>query len=144
MRKSLNLLQSLFMINGSNNIITLNSVYKSIGFPTDDEREEIIKSISDKSLTKTYQILNKLETENNLSNQDIIREISLHYGKTYLQNIKEIKKQKGKNIILTQKEQNKLLNLFDELSKIEINISNNTNSNIQLLAISSVINNYNK
>ena len=144
MRKSLNLLQSLFMINGSNNIITLNSVYKSIGFPTDDEREEIIKSISDKSLTKTYQILNKLETENNLSNQDIIREISLHYGKTYLQNIKEIKKQKGKNIILTQKEQNKLLNLFDELSKIEINISNNTNSNIQLLAISSVINNYNR
>ena len=125
-------------------MISLHSVYKSIGFPTDEEREEIINSISTKSLTSTYQILNKLETENNLSNQDIIREITTYYGKTYLQNMKDIRKQKGKNIILTQKEQNKLLNLFDELSKIEVNISNNTNSNIQLLAISSVINNYNK
>ena len=41
------------------------------------------------------------------------------------------------------KSQNKLLDLFDGLGKIEVNLANNTNNNIQLLAISSVINNYN-
>jgi len=133
MRKSLNLLQSLYMIN-NNNLITLNYVYKSIGYPTEEEKEEIISSLSDKNLNTSYQLLNRLQIEKNLSNHDIVREISSYYGKTYLQNKKKI----------TNDEQNRLLDMFDNLATIEINLSNNSNGNIQLLAISSVINNYNR
>jgi replication factor C subunit 3/5 len=133
MRKSLNLLQSLFMIN-NNNLITLNYVYKSIGYPTEEEKEEIISSLSDKNLNTSYQLLNRLQIEKNLSNHDIVREISSYYGRTFLQNKKKI----------TNDEQNRLLDMFDNLATIEINLSNNSNGNIQLLAISSVINNYNQ
>ena len=136
MRKSLNLLQSQFMING-NKLITLNSLYRSIGYPTNEERKELIENVSNKDLMGIYQILNKLQSENNLSNQDIIREISTYYVKMYL-NKYSITKTK-----LTNKIQNKLLNLFDELANIEINLITNTNNNIHLLAISSIIYNYN-
>ena len=139
MRKSLNLLQSLYMIKGSE-LITLNYIYKSIGYLTDDERNDIINNLNYKNLQEIYQILFKLENEQNLSNQDIVKEITTYYSKTYLNNYKE-KKSKTKRLI--QSDQNKLLNLFDELSKIEINLSNNANSNIQLLAISSTLYNYN-
>ena len=120
MRKSLNLLQSLYMIK-NNELITIESVYKSIGYSTDSERDEIIKSFNNKDLNKIYEILKKLQMMNNLSNQDIIREITFYYSKNKIKNKK------------------KILDLFDELAKIEINISNNINNNIQLLAISSII-----
>ena len=136
MRKSLNLLQSQFMING-NKLITLNSLYRSIGYPTDEERKELIENVSNKDLLGIYQILNRLQSENNLSNQDIIREISTYYVKMYL-NKSSITKTK-----LTNKIQNKLLNLFDELANIEINLITNTNNNIHLMAISSIIYKYN-
>jgi replication factor C subunit 3/5 len=155
MRKSLNLLQSLYMIHSQKESdfasITLNSVYKSIGYPTDEEKEEIVNSLSGKDLLSTYQILNRLQSENSLSNQDIIREISSYYGKTYIQSYKEIKsakilKSKNPNSVIRMglKEQKKLIDLFDGMAKIEMNLLTNTNSNIQLLAISSVINNYNR
>jgi replication factor C subunit 3/5 len=152
MRKSLNLLQSLYMIHSQKksnlNLITLNSVYKSIGYPTDDEKEQIVNSLQGKDLLSSYQILNRLQSENSLSNQDIVREISSYYGKTYIQSYKEIKKSKMKNpnsvVRMGLKEQRKLIDLFDGLAKIEMNLSTNTNPNIQLLAISSVINNYNR
>ena len=131
MRKSLNLLQSQYMINGIN-LITLNSLYRSIGYPTDNERDQMINDIEGKNLLEIYQILNKLQSENNLSNQDIIREISSYYVKINLNS----KKKLSKNI------QDKLLNLFDELANVEINLITNTNNNIHLLAISSIIYNY--
>ncbi len=135
MRKSLNLLQSLYMINGQKQI-TLDIVYKLIGYPTDKEREKIISSLENQTLQSTYNILNRLQIDNNLSNQDILREISTHYGRTHLQ---ECKKLNPKSKI---SEQNRLLDLFDDMAKIEINLATNTNPNIHLLAISSVINNY--
>jgi len=155
MRKSLNLLQSLYMINSQKDstvsLITLNSVYKSIGYPTDEEKEEIINSLNGKDLMTSYQILNRLQSENSLSNQDIVREISSYYGKTYIQSYKDVKSEKiakSKNpnqiVRMSLKEQKKLIDLFDGLAKIEMNITTNTNHNIQLLAISSVINNYNR
>ena len=124
MRKSLNLLQSLYMINNSN-LITLESVYRSIGYPTETEREDIILSLNNQKLNNIYKILRRLQLDNNFSNQDIIREISTYYSRKKIKN------------------KLKLLNLFDELAKIEVNIANNANNNIQLLAISSIINNFN-
>ena len=161
MRKSLNLLQSLHMINNQNEfkLITLNSVYKTIGYPTDEEKKIIINSLQNKSLLTSYQILNNLQSEKSLSNQDIIREISSYYSKTYIQSYKKNNKIKTKTKVnfspplartpptwekMDLKEQNKLIDLFDGLAKIEINLLTNTNLNIHLLAISSVINNYNR
>ena len=132
MRKSLNLLQSQFMIYGTR-LITLNSLYKSIGYPTEEERKQLINDVKNKNLSDIYQILIKLQLENNLSNQDIIREVSSYYAK--------ILQTKNK---LTIKNQDKLLNLFDELANIEINLITNTNNNIHLLAISSILYNFNK
>lgn len=133
MRRSLNLLQSLYMIN-SDKLIELNTVYRSIGYPSDDEKNDIIESLKGKTLNETYNILSSF---NNLSNQDIIREISGYYSKQFLQSFRDKKKRIPIN------EQNKLLDLFDSLAKIEVNITSNTNNNIHLLAISSVILNNN-
>lgn len=129
MRRSLNLLQSLYMIN-CEKLIELNTVYKSIGYPSDDEKNDIIESLKGKTLNETYNILSGF---NNLSNQDIIREISGYYSKQFIQQYRDKKKRIPIN------EQNNLLDLFDGLAKIEVNITSNTNNNIHLLAISSVI-----
>lgn len=128
MRKSINLLQSQHMIYNSK-IITLESLYKSIGYPTDTERNRLINDVKNCNICAIYNILYKMQNENNLSNQDIIREMTSFYGK-----ISEK---------LTKSQQLKLINLFDELSIIEINISTNTNNNIHLMAICSIIYNYN-
>jgi len=131
LRKSLNLLQSQYMINNKN-LITLNLLYKSIGYPTDNEREQMMKNIKNKNILEIYQILNILQSETNISNQDIIREIITYYIKLY-----STTKKISNNI------QNKLLDLFDKLANIEINLITNSNNNIHLLAISSVIYDYN-
>ncbi len=131
MRKSLNLLQSLYMINYESNIkINNDLVYKAIGYPIEEDRKMIISCLKNKTLKEIYQILNQIISDNNLSNQDIIKEITTYYGKVQINN-------------LSSKEKKKLLNFFDELAKIEVNISSNTHNRIHLLAISSVINNYN-
>ena len=127
MRKSLNLLQSQFMIN-NNNQITLDNIYKSIGYMTEENQEKMINSIKNSSLHNIYIIFNKLQNENNLSNQDILRELTSYYTKTYLKE-KKIKKQLN----------DKLLYLFDELANLEINLTTNTHTNIHLLSICSII-----
>jgi len=133
MRKSINLLQSLHMSN--KNEITMDIVYKTIGYPSDEDREQIINNPKGKTLQDTYLILNKIEQEKNLSNQDILRELIQHYEKVYIQE----KKQKKIN----KEEQYKLIDFFIDLAKIEVNLASNSNSNIQLMAISSIINNFN-
>jgi hypothetical protein len=97
----------------------------------------MINNVQNKDLLEIYQILNKLQSENNLSNQDIIREISSYYIKLNLTKYSTSKTKLTRNI------QDKLLNLFDELANVEINLITNTNNNIHLLAISSIIYNYN-
>lgn len=179
MRKSLNLLQSLHMIyvrksenkeaskkeaseqaskkEASEQVseinihqITLNNIYKTIGFPSQEEKNKIIICLLNKSLSETYKILKLIQDENSLSNQDLVREMSNYFSKTFInshiQNRIDIAKEKGKKIKVTRFDsntQNKLLNLFDDLAKIEVNLANNANENIQLLALSSIINNHN-
>jgi replication factor C subunit 3/5 len=156
MRKSLNLLQSLHMIymrrnTDSNNFtINISHVYKIIGYPSDEERQSIINCLSNDNLSDTYQTLKKIKDDTSLSNQDLIREMVNYYTKTliddYKQNRISIAKASGKKIKVTRfdtKTQNKLLDLFDDLAKIEVNLSNNASENIQLYGISSIINNYN-
>lgn len=162
MRKSLNLLQSLHMIyvrkndsttNESNiatHQITLNNIYKTIGFPSQEEKNKIMACLSNKSLSETYTTLKLIQDENSLSNQDLVREMSNYFSKTFInlhiENRINTAKKNGKKIKVTRFDsntQNKLLDLFDDLAKIEVNLANNANENIQLLALSSIINNYN-
>lgn len=156
MRKSLNLLQSLHMIYVRKNDstqqhqITLNNIYKTIGFPSQEEKDKIITCLSNKSLSETYQTLKLIQDDNSLSNQDLVREMSNYFSKTFIdshiQNRIKVAKENGRKIKVTRFDsdtQNKLLDLFDNLAKIEVNLANNANENIQLLALSSIINNYN-
>ena len=130
MRKSINLLQSLYMINNNKKIV-LDNIYKAIGHPNDEEREKLINSLKSKNVTEIYEIL---QSYNNLSNQDLVREISNYYSKIYIPSKTKIK----------MKELNKLLDLFEGLAKIEMNLSSNPNNSLQLLGISSIINNFNQ
>lgn len=165
MRKSLNLLQPLHTINSqfTNQTINLNMIYRAIGYPSDIQREQIINCTKLTNLTQIYNILNNITSENNLSNTDIIRELTIYYGSTY---IKEYKsklfklKNRNRNVQNTQNthntqntqntqnhtalrfksiDQNKLINLFNQLGQIEINLSTNANPNLHLLGISSAI-----
>jgi len=154
MRKSLNLLQALHMIHVRNEKIkvkiTLNHVFKAIGYPNLGEKRKIIKCFLNKNLLSTYQELKLIQDENTLSNLDFIREMTTYFSKTFIDayiNTKRENAKKTKKIIkqirFDSNTQNKLLDLFDDLGKIEINLANNVNENIQLLALCSIINKYN-
>jgi DNA polymerase III delta prime subunit len=112
--------------------ITLREMNKLIGYPSDEVKKMIIDGTNGKNLADVNDILNKIEIESNLSNNDILREVSTYYGKTYIGNLTNIKKI----------EMLKIINLFDDLAKVEVNQVNSTNNNIQLLAISSILYNY--
>ena len=127
MRKSLNLLQSLNMSYTDDKLIDKKIVYQAIGYPTEEDRMMIIDSLKGLNLTETYNRLNQIELDGNLSNQDIIREIINYYSKC------------DSNKKISHLRQKKLIKLFDELAKIEINLSNGVNNDIQLLAISAAI-----
>lgn len=129
MRKSINLLQSLNMIN--NNIITIDFLYKSIGYLSEENRNIIINTLKKKSINEIYNELNELVDNYCISNNDIIKELTQYVSEIYLKLNKKLKNQ------------NKILDFFCDLGKIEIFLSNNTNNNIQLLAISSIIYNFN-
>lgn len=154
MRKSLNLLQSLHMIYmrglDKDIIINVSHVYKIIGYPSSEERQSIISCLANNNLSDTYQTLKSIKNETSLSNQDLVREMVNYYSKTFFDEYKQkridMAKINGKKIKVTRFDlttQNKLLNLFDDLAKIEVNLSNNASENIQLYGISSIINNYN-
>lgn len=130
MRKSLNLLQSLNMSYTDDKLIDKKIVYQTIGYPTEEDRMMIIDSLKGLNLIETYNRLNQIGLDGNLSNQDIIREIINYYSKC--DNDKKVSHVKQK----------KLIKLFDELAKIEINLSNGANNNIQLLAISAAVYDY--
>lgn len=129
MRKSLNLLQLTYMSN-NNKLIDIDTIYKIIGYPTNDEK--LTKIYKEKNLNNIYTILNNIQIKYNLSNNDIIKEITEYYSTVYIDILKSNNK-------YNKKIQTKLLDLFDNLANIEINITNNINNNMHLMAISSVI-----
>ena len=134
MRKSLNLLQTLYMTY-NNKLIDINIVYKTIGYPTTEERKILYNIFKEKELKKIYNILKEIQTKYYLSNNDIIKEITEYYSLEYMN---ELNKKK-----YNVKIQNKLLDLFDNLANIEVNLVNQINNNINLIAISSIINLFN-
>lgn len=121
MRKSINILQSLYLIN-SNNIIITKDLYKMIGYLEPEKSIEMMNYLfEEKSLHEIYNTILKFKEDNNLSINDIIKELSQFLLKN--------------TIIPTSK----LIEYFDKLAQIEVYLTNNVNQDIQLCAIISAL-----
>jgi len=121
MRKSINILQSLFLINSTNIIIT-KDLYKMIGYLEPDKSIEMMNYLFEKkSLNEIYTNILKFKEEYNLSINDILKELSQFLLKN------------------TKLSTSKLIEIFDKLAQIEVYLTNNVNQDIQLCAIISAL-----
>ena len=121
MRKSINILQSLFLIN-SNNIIITKDLYKMVGYLEPDKSIEMMNYLFEKkSLNEIYTNILKFKEEYNLSINDILKELSQFLLKN------------------TNLSTSKLIEIFDKLAQIEVYLTNNVNQDIQLCAIISAL-----
>jgi replication factor C subunit 3/5 len=121
MRQSINILQSLYLIN-SNNIITTKDLYQTIGYLEPEKNIEMMNFLfKENSLNEIYNTILKFKEENNLSINDIIKELSQYLLKS------------------TNIPTSKLIEIFDKLAKIEVYLTNNVNQDIQLCAIISAL-----
>jgi replication factor C subunit 3/5 len=123
MRKSLNVLQSLFMTCGSKPI-DMASLYKNIGYPLPEEKQEIINKILTLDLASGFEFVKKIELDKSLSLNDILNDLV-----TYILTHKVFTPIKKARILAG-------------LGEIEHYLSGNVNSSIQLGAIISVIKSY--
>ena len=121
MRKSINILQSLFLINSTNIIIT-KDLYKMVGYLEPDKSIEMMNYLFEKkSLNEIYINILKFKEEYNLSINDILKELSQFLLKN------------------TNFSTSKLIEIFDKLAQIEVYLTNNVNQDIQLCAIISAL-----
>jgi replication factor C subunit 3/5 len=121
MRKSINILQSLFLINSTNIIIT-KDLYKMVGYLEPDKSIEMMNYLFEKkSLNEIYTNILKFKEEYNLSINDILKELSQFLLKN------------------TNLSTLKLIEIFDKLAQIEVYLTNNVNQDIQLCAIISAL-----
>lgn len=121
MRKSINILQSLFLIN-SNNIIITKDLYKMIGYLEPDKSIEMMNYLFEKkNLNEIYTTILKFKEKYNLSINDILKELSQFLLKN------------------TNLSTSKLIEIFDKLAQIEVYLTNNVNQDIQLCAIISAL-----
>jgi hypothetical protein len=130
MRKSLNVLQSL-MMSYKQDKINLKNVFEITGYPSDYYRIELLKYLfnNDIKLNIKYEKIKEIINESNYSIIDIIREII-----NYL-----INNTPGDNRKIFIKYESNIINIINELSKIEIYTANNTNNDSLLLSIISII-----
>jgi len=124
MRKSLNVMQTLKMLYNEEEI-TLEMFNKTVYNLSDNDIKMLI-SYTSNSIIDMYNNFTKLKKETYISNIDIVNEIITYYKKN-----------------ITKKKTLKILDLFIELAKIEINLMNNINSDVQLIAICSIIYKFN-
>ena len=120
MRKSINVLQSLFMTCGKN-VINMASLYKNIGYPHPKEKQDIINKMLTLDLVSAYEFVKKIELSKSLSLNDILNDLVI-----YIITHKVFTPIKKARILLA-------------LGEIEYYLSGNVNSSIQLGAIISVI-----
>ena len=121
MRKSINILQSLFLINSTNIIIT-KDLYKMVGYLEPEKSIEMMNYLFEKkSLNEIYTNILKFKEEYNLSINDILKELSQFLLKN------------------TNFSTSKLIEIFDKLAQIEVYLTNNVNQDIQLCAIISAL-----
>lgn len=120
MRKSINVLQSLYMTYG-NEIIDMVSLYRNIGHPLPNEKKDIINKILTLDLTSAYYFVKEIELNKSLSLNDILNDLVSHIITHSIYT--PIKKAR----------------ILIGLAKIEHYLTGNVNMSIQLGAIISVI-----
>jgi replication factor C subunit 3/5 len=123
MRKSINVLQSLFMTCGKD-LINMAGLYRNIGYPHPEEKQDIINKILTLDLASAYEFVKKIELNKSLSLNDILNDLV-----TYIITHKVFTPIKKARIL-------------SGLGEIEHFLSGNVNSSIQLGAIISVIKSY--
>jgi DNA polymerase III delta prime subunit len=93
-----------------------------IGYLEPEKSIEMMNYLfEEKSLNEIYNTILKFKEDNNLSINDIIKELSSYILKS--------------KIIPTSK----LIEIFDKLAQIEVYLTNNVNQDIQLCAIISAL-----
>jgi len=116
MRKSLNVLQSLFMTCGSNHI-NLDMLYINLGYPKLSEKKEITDSIINNNIGVAYSTIKQLELTKSFSLNDILNQLTLHVIQdTTINSIKKAK-------------------IIKNFAQIEYFLAGNINTSIQLGAI---------
>jgi len=125
MRKSINLLQSLKMSYSQikDNIITLDLLYNTIGYPHPEKNIEIFNYICDSKndIKESYNKIIEYKEKNNLAINDILKEF-----------IKLIIKKNLKNITI----------ILDKLAHIETRLGGNISNDIHIAAIVAIIKKY--
>lgn len=114
MRRSINVLQAMYLSKTNNNDI--NDLYQIIGYPNPTIKQSIIQTILNNNTSNTYFKLKEIIKNNNLCVNDILKEI-IDF------------------IIHTSITPPKTARILSGLSKIETYISNNIDEDIQLGAI---------
>lgn len=120
MRKSINILQSLYLAY-PNKIIDISLLYQIIGYPHPIEYNTIMKNILiETNIKDAYNTILKFKNQKNLSVNDILKELTAFIINSNIPNIK-------------------LANILDKLAKIEVHLTGNVNQDVQLAAIISTI-----
>lgn len=119
MRKSINVLQALYLANLQQNI-DVNELYQIIGYPNPSIKNDIVQTIYNNNISEAYLKILSLKKTNNLCVQDILKELVDHLINSELNNIK-------------------MGRVLKELAKIETYLANNVNEDIQLGAIIATI-----
>lgn len=119
MRKSLNVLQALYLANLQKKI-DINELYQIIGYPNPSIKNEIIDTILDNNISDAYSMITALRKNNNLCVQDILKELVEYVINSGLNNIK-------------------MARILSELAKIETYLANNVNEDVQMGAIIAAI-----
>lgn len=133
MRKSINILQSVYIIHNINKInytITKNDIYHQIGYLTDEERETIYQSLYNKNLKLEEVILEieKIKIEYNITTNEIMKDIIKSIATTTILN--------KYNVIITNLGK---IKIYDRLGLIEIYLSKTHNEEIILGDIISIV-----
>jgi len=122
LRKSLNILQSL-SITYTNERIDTDKLYKNLAYPDEIIKKKIVDSILNNNIKDAFNIIKKMEQDNNIAINDILNElISYIINDSNFSNIKIAK-------------------ILDKYADIEFFLSGNVNPTIQLSSIISIFKN---
>ena len=119
MRKSINVLQNVFMTCGQEHV-NLSCLYRNIGYPLPEEKQEIINKILTLNLELAFNFIKKIELDKSISLNDVLNDLV-----TYIITHKVFSPIKKARILTG-------------LGDIEHYLSGNINNSIQLGAIISV------
>ena len=129
LRKSLNVLQSLYMTYEEK--IDIDMLYKNIGHSLPQEKKQILDIIIKSDILTAYNYIKQKESEKSLSLNDILNDLVKYLINKILESSLKIS------------QQIKIAKIFSELSEIEYFLAGNINTSIQLGTIISIFKQYN-